>query len=116
MWQPAARRVFDEQVASVDVAASYACRPRNSNRRAKMSEHGLGNAIDISAFTLISGRKVTVVAGWYGRTAERTFLREVHKKACGRFSTVLGPAADSYHSNHIHLDIQARKSRNAFCH
>ena len=44
------------------------------------------------------------------------FLREVHKKACGRFSTVLGPAADSYHRDHIHLDIQARKSGNAFCH
>lgn len=113
--QPAAGRAFGEQVASVDVAASYACRPRNSNRGAKMSEHGLGNAIDISAFTLMSGRKVTVAAGWHGTTAERAFLREVHKKACGRFSTVLGPAADSYHRNHIHLDIQARKSRQAFC-
>ncbi len=114
--QPAAGRAFGERVASVDVAASYACRPRNSNRGAKMSEHGLGQAIDISAFTLMSGRKVTVAAGWYGSTAERAFLREVHKKACGRFSTVLGPAADSYHRDHIHLDIQARKSRNAFCH
>ncbi|MGQ0484356.1 MAG: extensin-like domain-containing protein [Hyphomicrobiales bacterium] len=114
--QPAAGRAFGERVAGVDVAASFACRPRNSNRAAKMSEHGLGNAIDISAFTLTSGRKVTVAAGWYGSPAERAFLREVHKKACGRFSTVLGPAADRYHRNHIHLDIQARKSRLVFCH
>lgn len=113
--QPAAGRAFGETVVSVDVAASYDCRPRNGNRGAKMSEHGSGNAIDISAFTLASGRKVTVARGWYGGTGERAFLREVHQKACGRFSTVLGPASDDYHRDHIHLDIQARKSGKAFC-
>lgn len=113
--QPAAARAFGEGVVSVDVAASYDCRPRNGNPSAKISEHGFGNAIDISAFTLAGGRKVTVAAGWYGSAADRSFLREVHDKACGRFSTVLGPASDSYHRDHIHLDIQARKSSKAFC-
>jgi len=39
---------------SVDVAASFACRPRNNSSGARMSEHGFGNAIDFSAFTLES--------------------------------------------------------------
>ncbi len=113
--QPAAGRAFGEPVVSVDVAASYACRPRNGNRGAKLSEHGSGNAIDISAFTLASGRKIMVREGWSGSSGERAFLREVHQKACGRFSTVLGPASDDYHRDHIHLDIQARKSGKTFC-
>ena len=113
--QPAAARAFGEPVASVDVAASYDCRPRNGSRGAKLSEHGHGNAIDISGFTLTSGRKVTVARGWYGGANERAFLREVHDKACGRFSTVLGPASDAYHRDHIHLDIEARRSGKPFC-
>ena len=113
--QPAAVRAFGERVVSVDVEASYACRTRNSNAGAKMSEHAYGRAIDISAFTLASGRKVTVAAGWHGNARERAFLREVHDKACGRFSTVLGPASDYYHRDHLHLDIEARKSSKSFC-
>jgi len=113
--QPAAARAFGEPVASIHVAASYDCRSRNGNPGAKLSEHGHGNAIDISGFTLASGREVTVAAGWYGGDSERAFLREVHDKACGRFSTVLGPASDTYHRDHIHLDIQPRKSGKPFC-
>lgn len=113
--QPAARRGFGENVVSVDVAASYSCRPRNNQRGAKMSEHGFGNAIDIAAFTLESGRKVTVVDGWNGSGAERTFLRQVHGEACGEFHTVLGPKADRAHRDHFHLDLQNRRSGSTYC-
>ena len=113
--QPAARRNFGEEVVEVDVAASYACRPRNSQRGAKMSEHGYGNAIDIAAFTLQSGRKVTVLDGWRGAGNERRFLQQVHGEACGPFHTVLGPNADAAHRNHIHLDLQNRRNGSHYC-
>lgn len=113
--QPAAQRTFGESVVSVDVAASYACRPRNNQWGAKMSEHGFGNAIDISAFTLESGRKVTVLSGWHGDSDERKFLRTVHNDACGEFNTVLGPDADRAHRDHLHLDLQARRSGGSYC-
>lgn len=113
--QPAARRNFGERVAKVDVAASYACRPRNNQRGAKMSEHGYGNAIDISAFTLESGRKVTVLDGWRGPSDERGFLQQVHGAACGPFRTVLGPNADAAHRDHIHLDLQNRRNGSRYC-
>lgn len=113
--QPAARRSFGEGVVEVDVAASYACRPRNNQRGAKMSEHGFGNAIDIAAFTLESGRKVTVVDGWRGSGDERRFLQQVHGAACGPFRTVLGPNADAAHRDHIHLDLQNRRSGSRYC-
>lgn len=113
--QPEARRAFGEGVVSIDVAASYACRPRNNKRGAKMSEHGYGNAIDIAAFTLESGRKVTVLEGWRGGREEQLFLRAVHDEACGEFHTVLGPSADTNHRDHIHLDLQNRKSGSSYC-
>ena len=108
--QPAALLAFGEPIRSTRVAASYGCRARNNVRGAKMSEHGFGNAIDLSEFTLNSGRKVTVRAGWRGRTDERAFLRDVHSGACSHFSTVLGPPSDRHHQDHFHLDLAPRKS------
>lgn len=113
--QPTAQRSFGESVVSVDVAASYACRPRNNQRGAKMSEHGFGNAIDIAAFTLESGRKVTVEQGWWGSSDERRFLHTVHDRACGEFHTVLGPDSGRAHRDHLHLDLQNRESGSSYC-
>ena len=36
---------------------------------------------------------------------EAAFLHEVHAGACQYFTTVLGPGADVFHYNHIHLDL-----------
>lgn len=113
--QRAARKNFGEQVVSIDVAASFACRARNHKQGAKMSEHGFGNAIDIAGFTLESGRKVTVLDGWRGGRDERRFLASVHEAACGQFRTVLGPDADRHHRDHFHLDLQNRRSGSSYC-
>lgn len=48
-------------------------------------------------------------------TTEGTFLRRLHKGACGPFSTVLGPEANEAHRNHFHFDLAERRSRRAFC-
>ena len=114
--QPAAQRRFSESVVSIDIAASYSCRARNNKRGAKMSEHGYGNAIDIAAFNLESGRKITVRDGWRGHSDEQGFLRLVRQEACGEFMTVLGPESDRHHGDHIHLDLQNRRSGNHYCH
>ena len=107
--EPAAQRSFGKSVISVDIAASYSCRARNNQSGAKMSEHGYGNAIDISAFNLEGGRRVTVLEGWSGKADERGFLRWVRQEACADFMTVLGPGSDHHHRDHIHLDLQNRR-------
>jgi hypothetical protein len=107
---PAARHHLGQDVVELKVAASYACRPRNSILGAKLSEHGLANALDISAFRLADGRAVTVKTGWHGTAREQAFLRAVHRGACATFSTVLGPNADAFHRDHFHLDL-ARHGR-----
>jgi hypothetical protein len=114
--QPAARGSFGEQVVSINIIDSYSCRPRNNVGGAKMSEHGFGNAVDIGVFTLESGRKVTVLEGWSGNRDERDFLRSIRSQACEEFMTVLGPGSDRYHRDHIHLDLQQRRSGKHYCH
>ncbi len=92
------------------VAAHYACRTRNSQRGARLSEHAKGNAIDLSAFTMADGSQVTVTQGWRGSAADRRLLRRMHSAACGPFGTVLGPASDRFHQNHFHFDVADYRS------
>lgn len=107
---PAAARYLGTSVRQLSVAASYGCRPRNSISGAKLSEHGLANALDISAFLLADGRKITVKRGWKGTADEQAFLRAVRAGACERFTTVLSPDADRHHHDHFHVDL-ARHNR-----
>ncbi len=114
--QPAAQANFGARVVQIDVPSAYACRPRNNVRGAKLSEHGFGNAIDVSRFTLEDGRTIDVLHGWSGSADERQFLRTVRSEACGRFSTVLGPGSDPHHRDHIHLDLQQQRGGGPYCH
>lgn len=98
---------------SMRVAASYSCRTRNSQPGAKISEHGKGKAIDISAFNLKNGKTISVLTGW-GRGADGKVLKRMHKSACGPFGTVLGPNADRFHRDHFHFDTAGRRSA-AYC-
>jgi len=98
---------------SIKVAAHYACRTRNNQRGAKISEHGRGRAIDISGFRLRDGSEVSVLKGWHNRGYSKA-LRQVHKGACGPFGTVLGPNADKFHRDHFHFDT-ARYRSGSYC-
>ena len=96
-------------VAELRVAAHYACRTRNNQSGAKLSEHGKGRAIDIAGFRLRDGTVVTVLEHWGDRTWGKP-LRAMWRAACGPFGTVLGPAADRFHRDHFHFDTAAYRS------
>ncbi|RVT82861.1 extensin family protein [Rhodobacteraceae bacterium CCMM004] len=100
-------------VRGLRVAAHYACRTRNNRKGAKISEHGKGRAIDISAIQLQNGVEVTILRGWRDRQFGPK-LRQLHTAACGPFGTVLGPNADRYHQDHFHFDT-ARYRSGAYC-
>jgi hypothetical protein len=112
----AAKPVFSKYgggLKSLRVAAHYACRTRNSRKGAKISEHGKGRAIDISAFGFHNGSEVSVLRGWNAKPAGQA-LRVLHRAACGPFGTVLGPDADKYHRDHFHFDT-ARYRSGSYC-
>ncbi len=98
---------------SLTVISDYACRTRNSRPGAKISEHGKGKAIDISAINFKDGSRITVLEGWRKRR-DKKILQRLHSSACGPFGTVLGPDANRYHKDHFHFDT-ARYSGGPYC-
>ena len=113
--QPAAMRWFGSPVAEIKQISAYSCRGMNGNPRAHISEHAFGNALDIAAFTLADGRKITVKNGWHGLPEEQGFLRDVQGAACEQFTTVLAPGSNVYHYDHIHVDLMKRSSGYRAC-
>ena len=129
MWerhalQPAAERNFGQRVAAVEHLGSYAC--RNINRgegsppeappagSGSRSRHATANALDIAAFTLEGGRRITVGKDWSdGKPAApqepsarspANLLTEAHEGACRFFDGVLGPDYNAVHRDHFHLE------------
>ncbi|SEM95902.1 Extensin-like protein C-terminus [Sphingomonas gellani] len=104
---PAAYQIMGSELARVDTMGSYACRnvvgtAGIGNRR---SGHALANAIDVSAFVLKDGRRISIVGDWNTPDpATRTFLQTVRRSACRRFGTVLSPDYNAAHRDHLHLE------------
>jgi hypothetical protein len=113
--QPSAQRWFGARVVEIKQISAYSCRGMNGNPSAHISEHAFGNALDIAAFTLADGRRITVKDGWKGMPEEQGFLRDVQAAACQQFSTVLAPGSNVYHYDHIHVDLMRRASRRVIC-
>ena len=96
-------------MVELEIFGSYACRPRNNVKGAKLSEHGKGKAIDIGAFVMDNGQTWTVLDN-YNKT-----IRKAQKAACGPFSTTLVPGSDGFHENHLHFDT-ASYGYGPYCH
>lgn len=66
--QPLARERFKSEVVRIVGSSGYSCRNVYNRPTGRLSQHALGNAIDIGGFQLASGRTVGVLKGW-GLTA-----------------------------------------------
>jgi hypothetical protein len=113
--QPAALRWFGAPVVEIKQISAYSCRGMNGNPNAHISEHAFGNALDVAAFALADGRRISVKDGWHGLAEEQGFLRDVQGAACQRFNTVLAPGSNVYHYDHIHVDLMRRASGRVIC-
>lgn len=128
MWerhalQPAALASFKQRVAAIDQLGSYSCRNVNRGEGASpkapatgagsRSRHATANALDVSAFTLANGRRISVAGHWQRKqdkdastphTPEALWLENIHAGACTYFKGVLGPEYNAVHSDHFHLE------------
>lgn len=102
----AARQILGSPLVRVETMGSYSC--RNVAGTGRRSAHASAEAIDVSAFVLADGRRITLIDGWNGSRSEREFLRVVHRSACRRFGTVLGPEYNAAHRDHFHVEISGR--------
>jgi hypothetical protein len=113
--QPASQRWFGARVVEIKQISAYSCRGMNGNSNSHISEHAFGNALDVAAFILADGRRISVKDGWKGLPEEQGFLRDVQGAACGIFNTVLAPGSNRFHYDHIHVDLMRRSSRRIIC-
>lgn len=125
MWerhalQPVTQAHFGQRVAGIDNLGSYSCRNVNRGEGAaprapvtgagSRSRHATANALDVSAFTLANGKRISVQGQWQSedvatpRSAEALWLNDVHTGACKYFKGVLGPDYNAVHRDHFHLE------------
>ena len=113
--QPMAQKWFNQPVVEIKQISAYSCRGMNGQPGAHISEHAFGNALDIAAFVLADGHRLTVKDGWKGSPEEQGFLRDVQGSACDQFTTVLSPGSNQFHYDHIHVDLMRRASGRRIC-
>jgi len=98
-------------ISELDNFDSFECRGRNRVNGAKLSEHGLANALDVRGMTFANGNTLSLT----DRTVSREVREKVLASVCTRFTTVLGPGSDWYHEDHIHLDLAQRRNNYKLC-
>lgn len=106
--QPAAIDLFGQEVARIEHLGGYGCRRMYGSSDARWSEHATADAIDIAAFVLEDGARVSVLEDWDGEGDRAAFLRRVRDGGCDVFATVLSPDYNAAHADHFHFDQAAR--------
>lgn len=103
--QQAAQKHFGQSVTRIEHNGTYAC--RNVRKRERLSEHGRANAMDVTAFVLADGTRISVRNDWNNDRQPRkaAFLRDIHRGACVAFDVVLGPDYNADHADHFHFDM-----------
>jgi hypothetical protein len=112
--EPAAEELLGSEVARIEHMGAYSCRRLYGRAEGGWSQHATGNAIDIGAFVLADGRRISVLRDWPGDSDEARFLRRVRDGACGPFGTVLSPDYNAAHRDHFHFD-QATRGFGSVC-
>jgi hypothetical protein len=111
--QPMAMRHLGRRVTRVEHLGSYNCRRIAGST--SYSEHADGNAIDISAFVLSDGRRVSLLRDWDASDGRSAFLKGVRDGSCRLFATVLSPDYNAAHADHFHFDQANRMMGWAVC-
>jgi hypothetical protein len=109
--RPAARLYLGSEVVRIDTFGTYACRDvRGSGGTVagKRSEHARANAVDVAAFVLADGRRISLLNDWRMTGPTSQFLRRIRESACKRFPTVLSPDYNAAHRDHFHLDMSGK--------
>jgi hypothetical protein len=105
-----------DRLDRIEGTGAYECRSRNRIAGAKLSEHAIGNAFDLHAFVTSKGRRLAVAAATSTEAdGNQAFFALVKATACRRFMTVLGPGSDGFHAEHLHIDLEDRRSGAHLC-
>lgn len=103
--RPLTQTLMGSELARIEHVGSFACRNIYHRPDARRSEHASADALDISAFQLANGQRVTVLRGW---REEKTYpwLRALLSASCDYYGNGLGPEYNAAHANHFHLGMR----------
>ena len=100
----AARQILGSALVRIETMGSYNCRTVAGTDR--LSAHARASAIDVAGFVLADGRRLTILRDWNSADPQvRAFLAAIQQSACKRFGTVLGPAYNAAHRDHLHVEL-----------
>ena len=113
--QPLALQSTGSTVVAMGTGPGFNCRGRNGDSSAKMSEHAIGDAVDIEYIKLANKSQIQVKDALNVQSPSFAFLRDLRASACTEFTTVLGPGANAAHAEHFHLDLEVRRGGFRLC-
>lgn len=103
----AAQQILGSPLVKIETMGTYSC--RNIAGSPRRSAHATGNAVDISGFVLADGRRITISGNWADKSLQvQRFFTTIRQSAFKRFGTVLTPAYNVAHRDHLHLEVSGR--------
>lgn len=100
---PVAKAQMGANLTAISTGPGYECRGRNGDSSSKLSEHALGNAVDIDALLFDDKRRIAIGHEQAGAALRMT--QALRTSGCGYFTTVLGPGSNEAHKEHFHFDL-----------
>jgi hypothetical protein len=94
-----------QALASISTGPGFVCRGRRGDGSGKVSEHALGNAMDIAAFVLADKTSIPITAVADPNSKHQKLMKALRVTGCGYFTTVLGPGANAADEEHFHYDL-----------
>lgn len=103
--EPLIVKQTSQHIAKLYTGPGFVCRGRNGDISSKLSEHAMGNAVDIERIQLTDGHIVLVKDALSELNKDYAVLNTIRQAACTYFTTVLGPGANAAHASHFHFDL-----------
>lgn len=103
--RPLTKRFTGSELTRIEHLGSFACRNIYHRPDARRSEHATAKALDIAAFRLANGERVTVLNGWKSAKTQ-PWLKALLAASCGYYGNGLGPEYNAAHASHFHLGMR----------
>lgn len=103
--RPLTKRFTGSELTRIEHLGSFACRNIYHRPDARRSEHATAEALDIAAFRLANGERVTVLNGWKSAKMQ-PWLKALLAASCGYYGNGLGPEYNAAHASHFHLGMR----------
>lgn len=111
---PSARDDLHATPTGIVPGSTYACRSRNNQAGARISEHARANAFDVMSIEFANRPPLEIRARASGEPDEK-YQKVIRQGSCAYFTTVLGPGSDASHANHLHFDLAQRRGGHRLC-